>query len=50
MSQQQAILISCGVCCVWPLIVAAAAIAIDRRVRIAGWRSLLPHKEQDHEQ
>ena len=34
--------LACGVLCIWPLIVSALAIAVERRVRTHGWQSLLP--------
>lgn len=46
MNTYQALALTCGVCCFWPLLCAGVAVAVDRRVRDRGWSSLLPRKER----
>jgi hypothetical protein len=43
------ILLTCGVCCVYPLIAAVTAVIVDRRVRAHGWRSLIPQGKVKNE-
>lgn len=36
----RALLLMCGVCCIWPAIVAALSVLAYRRYQIGGWRAV----------
>jgi len=37
----KSILLTCGVCCIYPIILSIIAVIVDRRIRTHGWRSLI---------
>jgi hypothetical protein len=48
MTEAKSLALLCGVCCVWPSIVATLAVFAYRRYQIGGWRSVLFGKQNDN--